>query len=740
MSYDGINSFGESRNIGCWEQICSGFSRAGNAISYGFTCIRGRNTFVDFAFTSTLRAIDSIAHRIFGGYVFDEVALQMVREREWKQEVADLRESLKSKPYVPKFCSATAACVNAVVLKLGGFGLRKAPEKVEYWVFWRLAWYLRYAYRQFCKQGAKDKALNSRIARYSEAQYNGLSTRITHAFAPSALHSLINVEHLLLKVCQHAMSLKSDVNKSLCFKAAVFRRIAKSLGQQKDLAQVRKSRESLGEGAQKIAILDWLKKNADLPAGMPDPEGLDSNNLAQKEQEALYKFISTEVEKIIKLHAPDFFKSGITGWAYKLEGDQLTDLITTQIISLIFDQIGDPDKFAQAILYSQDEVLDLEVDGFGMEKEEQLLNTGHQILEAVTSGKSTAEVQAIFKKSNLKQCPGGEEGNRQREATRARLEEYFASILLKMFQEESTQDATSNDKPIIGAASLGGNLLMQGMSFVIGYLKKFGVFATSQVHPLIANYFAKRVVSLIYHPSWKIILLQVLQEVSHTLQKKEDESQPQFRIEDFDKITHFFGEHFFGEFQASSVPSVSIVQSVGNLLGQLSEQSLGKILSDFFLYQERNNLFGQFETLMYKRQEPPVDLMVKGMELSIPTLKEVTLYCRVVDALRKKSKSIESDDKFWEFFLRIILPKLAKEKVIEYHVNTEILTRFESIEVAPKELLPSLLQSNRAEFEAKPATQAEMNTARVEVIDDLLNMNDDELLARIQEISRPKKD
>ncbi len=747
MSQGGLNSFGDHDYTGFLggcnyltkqgKKLCYG---ASNAIPRAFTFLRENNSFFDFACTSTLRALNGIGAFIFRTQIFDEIALQTIRERNWDREVKDLRQELSGRPRVLEFCSVTAQSIYTLILKLGAFGLRKAPEQVEYWAFWRLDWYVRYMYRQFSKQGGKERALNTKIATHLQASYQGLATRMTHSIALPTLQSLANVELLLLKVSQVLLTLSPNHEKSLRLKAALFRRIAKSLDQQRELDKVRKNRRTEGEKA--IAVFDWLKKEGDLPAGLPDPDdSLFPENLPEKEQKALYGFVSKEISKILSRFAPDFFKTGLTGWAYYLEGDQLVHLITLQVISLVFDQIGDPDRFAQAILFSQGEVLDLELDGFGMNKEALILKTGQAVLEAAREGKSNAVVHEIFKKSELRQSPGGEEGNRQKEATRQRLQDYFGSIFLQMIKEEIP---IQSDEPIMGAASLGRNLLMKGMGFVIGYLRQLNFFASQKIQEMVANYFARRIVSLIYHPSWKIILLQLIEAASMKIQEESDEI-PRFLAEDFDKIGSFFGDLFFGSIEASKIPSFTTLQSVAGVLGwlkvNLTEETLGQVLSNTFLYYKRDELFGMFESLMYARAKNTATLAEKGMELTTPTLKEVMLYCRLIDALRKKSHSIPSDDKFWESYLRICLPILAEQKIIHSVVEEGMKARFPNPSQAAPELWEAMQVSVAEDFASNPKSILELYAAREGVIDDLLALKDDELIVRLKDVgAAPSKE
>lgn len=674
------------------QSIYNGFSFCSQAFSAGVQFSREKNFVFDFTYTSSCRLINEASFRIFNYQLFDHSNLKTFREQKWEREVVDLRKEI-GKETVTTFCHDTAACVDASVLKAAGESLRGAPKQGESWFFYWLGLPMRYAYRQFTKRGGREGVLNTQEAKNLGSRYNGFSTRLAHSLGGPTLRSLLNSERLLLEASKKAMS--ASGGRPLPVKEIVFKRLAKSLSNEKELEKIWSGVGT--EGERKIAVLDWLKKKGDLPAGLPDLDGLLPENLLEKENEALYTHICKLVEKFLDKHAPESIRKGVTGTVYELEGkDAFVHLAAQLIIEVLIKQVADPHRFAQTILYSQGEVMDLELDGFGMNKGDDVFDAGHEILNL--EEKSIAQVLEEFK---LKQSPGGQEANEQKEATRERLKEYFAAIFMQMFESENNEKTTFEPhNPICGAGSIGWHFLMNTMNFGIKHLKHFSIFAAERAQKKISKYFASRMVDLIYHPSWKIILLQMLGDLSENVFDRPIEDQ-KIEKEDFDEIASFLGKHFFGSLEANQLPEVYYVQTLAWIIEKAgfspTSKSMGELLSDAFLYMKSDELFGKFQSHI-NTPSTSKPFLEEGLEALIPTMRELLLHCRLTDANRKKGNAFEGDDKLWDVYLRSVLTQLA----------------------------------------VKGSSLEEKARLRGEIVDELLTLDDDALIERLKKVEREK--
>lgn len=635
------------------QSIYNGFSLCSQAFSAGVQYSREKNFVFDFTYTSSCRLINEASFRIFNYQLFDRSNLKTYREQKWEREVEELRGKIQNET-VATFCRDTADCVDACVIKAAGETLRGAPKQGESWFFYWLGLPMRYAYRQLSKRGVRDEILNTQQVKNLGSRYNGFSTRIAHSLGGPTLRSLLHSERLLLGACKKIMNASSD--RPFPVKEIVCKRLAKSLSNEKELERIWNGKKT--EGEKKIAVLDWLKRRDDLPAGLPDPSGLLPENLLEKENEALYAHICKLIEKFLDKHAPESIRKGVTGAVYELEGkDAFVHLAAQLIIDVLIKQVADPHLFAQTILYSQGEVMDLELDGFGMGKGDDVFDAGHEILNS-----EEKPIHQILDEYKLKKSPGGQEANRQKEATRERLKEYFAASFMQMFESEKNEKTTFEPhQPIFGAGSIGWHFLMNTMNFGIKHLKSISFFAAEKGQQKISKYFAGRMVDLIYHPSWKIILLQMLEGLSENFFERSSD-EPAIEKEDFDHMASFLGKHFFGSLEANQLPNVYYANTLAWVLNKAclspTHKSLGELMSDAFLYMKSDELFEKFQEHI-NTPSTSKPFLEEGLEALIPTMRELLLHCRLTDANRKRGNSFDGDDKFWGVYLRSVLAQLT---------------------------------------------------------------------------------
>ena len=166
----------------------------------------------------------------------------------------------------------------------------------------------------------------------------------------------------------------------------------------------------------------------------------------------------------------------------------------------------------------------------------------------------------------------------------------------------------------------------------------------------LCNFIADRVVELIYHPCWRITLMQVIDtvfdSVTNPYRPGSTEQKP-LKPQDLKPITDFLFQHFIKD---SPIP----------FEGQITP------LLDYFT---RDGLYKQVKQMMRPSED---SLLGKGLEMLLPTVKELDLYTRVVTAFRKERISFEGDYKFWEVFLRESLNQLVAHQLAKMSTKSKL--------------------------------------------------------------------
>ena len=225
--------------------------------------------------------------------------------------------------------------------------------------------------------------------------------------------------------------------------------------------------------------------------------------------------------------------------AYFLEGRDFTiKFLTTLIAELGIKQLTDPHLFALAILFAVNEdIMNFELDGFGRGAKETILDVGKKMMtETAKENFSWSSVIEIFEKSGLRQAPGSLEGIMQKKETKEKLKSYIASIIHDALKEEDFRHPDGTFKevrkrasalPVVGVAAIGLHGLINGMFYSFSYPfrdSKQGEMPFIQwmarhfVGKNLCNHLADRIVDLIYHPSWRITLMQIIDSVWETFE------------------------------------------------------------------------------------------------------------------------------------------------------------------------------------------------------------------------------
>ena len=501
---------------------------------------------------------------------------------------------------------------------------------------------------------------------------------------------------MFLNICSKVDEF-SKKNSPQDLKGILLKTLAKSLSEQKEIETYLDTKEFKTDEERMIGRLHWHKKHNSLPKGLSDPEdGLLPENLQEKLDEALEKRINGLLKKRLEPITPQSLKKGLLGCVYELEGkDVLMQLLTYLVTEFGVKQLSDPHLFAQAILYANGvEVMDYELDGFGRNKEIDVVEVGEKILESLQKGESSESIISLFNKSKLIQAPGGVEAIQQKQEVKKHLKEYINSLLIEMIGEEAPRSESDENSflnyakkvsgsskvsyatvakqtlqhtifPCVGAASVSLYLLIDGMLFFTNHLNT--LHSIINYKKTLPNHLADRIVELVYHPSWRIILLQMIDTIS---EQDSNSNRSIISKKDFDTISDFFIQH---------------------LLHDISFKSQ---LSSVFQYFKGDEAFKLFRKHINSSSGSFVENAVKSL---IPTCKEITLYCRVVDAFRKRGIAFKGDEKFWEVFIRESLNQLVGKEV---RISKDLLPNAEKISIREREV-DQLLECDENKLFAK---------------------------------------
>ena len=505
---------------------------------------------------------------------------------------------------------------------------------------------------------------------------------------------ILNFEYLFLNLFSKIKKNQSHLQTA----KTIVQSLAHSFSQQKDIEEFMSKFQFSSNEEAFIARLEWHKTHGYLPKGLPDPHAvrLTPQNLQEKLDEAFNQYLAEIIEKFLTAKCPNQLKTGVAGLFYFLEGkDILIKLLTYLIAEFGFKQLVDPHAFALALLIGNGvETMDYELDGFGREKKSLVLRIGQEIMSKATYEKaSSSSLITIFENSGLKSSPGSFEAFLQKKAAKEQLKERISSIFHQMIKPENYQHPDIFLKnmrkkveqvPVVNTAMLGLHLLINGSFFSFNYLFKnkaeTSSFSSYMFRHLagknLTNYFAERMVELVYHPSWRITLLQIIESIfSDQGQNPEGQEKDINHLllkKNLHKITEFVFEHFT---KNSSVP-------LKDNLGPLLEHFNGDTILKLFL-----NLLKPSET-------PLIDKILKSI---LPTVEELLFYTRVIDSFRKESVSFDGDAKFWEFFLRETLNQLVAIEIRKKSINSDPIPLAEMAAIR-QEIVKKLLSLKQQEL------------------------------------------
>lgn len=649
----------------CLQLTTRKLSLLGSVVSPVGKCLQlTRNlSVVDFCYVTSLKVANRTYSAIYKKELVDNEAVKTLVQKKHEREILELKRRLGNSPVYLEFCEKTAQYINEFIPKYIGEKLTVLPLSTEMLILYKLGYPLRYLNYQLNKHtNYRDSLISNAFGRCVQGEFVGLRTNVAHCLASkSTVNSFLDFEHVLLNVCLKLVEISKKPPSQAWIQPAVHS-FANSLSQQKPIDQFLGSHHFDSKADAFIARLAWHKTNNSLPKGLPDPDlvTLTSENLSEKLDESLNKYLEERLEKLFVQIFPKNLKSGFLGIFYFLEGkDALTQLFIYLLAEFGVKQIVDPHLFALAILNGSGvEVMEYELDGFGRNKRASILSTGSKIMhEATLKNANWESLNEIFVKSGLKIAPKSFEAILQKEEAKAQLKACISTMIYNMIKTDEFQHPggilknareKASQLPFIGAATLSLHLLISGTFFSLDYLfkskdEKKESYLTWMFKNLsgraLSDHLADRIIDLIYHPSWRITILQLIETIFVAMESPPINPllpQPNTLKADLNKITDFLFQHFTVN---SKIP---FQEKIGSVFDYFVGDGTVKMFHDYI--QPKDN---------------PV--LEKGLKSLLPTIKELLLYIRVTDSFRKESLQFDGDAKFWECFLRECLNQHVAE-------------------------------------------------------------------------------
>ena len=605
------------------------------------------------AYRNTCASITHLASLVF------HKIFPSIEKRE--REIKELTKKLGEDSIYPSFCKETAHYIQVMIPRGIEEGLKVIPYTVENWLLYKLGYLFRYGHYQLNKRlHYREAIISSVFGKYIQGQYGRLRTQLAHGLMhQDVVNFFVNFEHLFLRLLNKILNEPSKLNINP-FEILV-KSLAISLSQKKEMETYLSQFSFKSEEDTFIARLEWLKKHECLPKGLPDPEqvSLTSQNLAIELDKAASQYLEEYMVHFVQLICPQEFKRGLLKIIYFLEGkDILIQLFAYLINEFGIKQLADPHLLTLAILTSSGiEVMDYECEGFGRHKSHLILQTGKKIMsQALNPEANSLDLVRIFQEAGLKLAPKSFEGILQKKEAKERLEKHLSTTIYTMAKSEDFQHPDNILKtleqktchvPFIGAATTSLHFLTNVTSFSFHYFFKHRQENISYPEFMLkhlmgkksTDYLAQRIVALIYDPSWRIIVMQLIDLFLASL--KEPEKQPSIlKIFTLQKDIQIIAKYLFDYF---TQPTESVILKNIDPGGYLKVEDVLNLFS------------GSVQS-----KDVYLQKIVKSF---LPTIKELLLYTVVIESFRKEGVVFEGDAKFWEYFLRASLNQLVENKI-----------------------------------------------------------------------------
>lgn len=604
--------------------------------------------------TFALRAVDKTVKYIFNKEIFEPENLQSETHKNQQNELAQL--SMQMGDSGSRFAYETARFVNEFIPSFIAKELAVVPTATKGLLLYKSGMLVRYLNHLLERETKYDaKFQDSKLGKSLKNLYVRIRTCTAYTLTgETVLSQFVNIELLILHFLRNVKNEMSK-NKAVPWIEAAFHSIANSVTHQTKIDAYLKRNKYLSWEEQFIGRLKWHQDNNCLPVGLPLQKGLTSQNLYERLDESLNTYLQKLTDELVTFAFPKEFTglTSIIGTAYTLEGKQmLMALLTFLTNEYGIKQIANPHLFALAILKSFGvETMNFETDGFGEAKENLIFTTGLQMSKAPYH-----QVRDLYEQSLLDQAPGGFQTIIQKEAAKKALLDCLTDAIYEAiktdpeFKHPGGFFKTLREKlgrmPVIGAATTSLHLLINGSFYALNYLFKTKGSNDSLLSHLFKNLsgralaksLAEPIVELIYHPSWRITLLQLMNDLIYALKNpglvlSAKDNWPE---KDFNSLVQFILYHYN---QGSSL----LYQS------DIGSRVDGKSYLNAWITQAAS-------------QEGLID---KSLDALTPVIKELLIYIRVVDTYRKKGVIFDGDAKFWECFVREWLSRRSAQRRID---------------------------------------------------------------------------
>lgn len=566
-----------------------------------------------------------------------------------ENEVQSMRIDLKNKPSFIEFSRVIDELINELFPKIMSELVLKVPSLIEKICLYQLKivyFYVNYQINR--RTNYRERILTSSMFKNINQIFGYFRTNISQCIlSEENIKPILNSEHISLKLLKGVDKKIGEAKSVPSMSDLLIASFAKSFKLMEEVDGYMKENkfDELSEKEAFIGVLQWYKKRGALPEGIPDPDAipLNESNIIENLDKSLFEYLDQLSKEIVEALVPKRHKNKILGMAYWLEGKNgLIKLLSLLIGELGVRQIADPRLLAIALLNASGvETLDYEKDGFGRKNSRRVFNLGREIIEEKLKGKlNIFEITQLFYDSNLKASPQSYEGILQSQDLKKKLKDHIFTTIYNLIKPEEYQykgglkniRESMQTLPLLGGATIGMHLLINGILFSCQYCKldsqeSFLAWMTRNlVGKNLCSSITDRIMELIYHPSLRVVILSLIQDIRTHLKQRVDilaSEQEKITFENLKTINTFLIKHFMKEI---NLP-----------------------LDTFTNYFFGENMVSQFKSFLKPGEKSIIEIAI---ESSIPKIKEFTLYIRCCETMRKKGIFFEGDDKFWEVFIR----------------------------------------------------------------------------------------
>lgn len=618
---------------------------------------------IDYLKVTVYRIIDTSHQIIFKKSLFDPSSLSTKLQKERNKKIHDKIEKFGKDSPLSIFSKSTSELVYKIIPRTITQLSFDNLSFLEMQVLYKSGICIRYLnYKINQHTNYRSYLLKSKVSELFKRYFFSSFTKINSTLLQeSNINPIFDFELIFLTLCEKLQPNSDPKGQYSTLKDVIIQSIARSveLAFKCDEALNEKIYDDYSEDEKLIERIDWYKRNNALPKGICDSIGLDTKNLSFELDKALLSYIKTLSTDLLDKNDLAKNKSIFIKFLYWLEGkDFLIEILKILIGEVCVKQVIDPHLFTMAILASLgNEIADYEIDGFGIGKLNQIYDVGRKMLSKKINNRPPPKIIDVFKKFNLKSKEKGSLGIYQQKLAKKELSDKITQMIYNAIKEDKKyshggiiKDAKKMMQPIpiFGTATTCLHFAVNTLSFSYTYFvtqKKESFFewmARNLAGQDLCQNVKNKILDLIYHPSIRFLILQLIEDVHrHMLHKEkiEKEKQNEITIKNLKIINSFIIKHFMRDFPAGIDTGIN-----------------------YFASDAMVNLFKEF----LKPSEKPFYLNL--FEAIIPKVKETLLCWKLCDILKKDAILFENDEKFWELYIRhylneIVLIELEKNNI-----------------------------------------------------------------------------